>query len=118
MTLADDIGADYRRAFDEVGEVVFVRRYTGAGANRPFFDTAAKGRVTGYEPHELIGTIQQGDRKIILLAEDLIDAQFALPVTPNDRVVMRGKELDIIAADDSTRRVAGVLIAYELQVRG
>jgi len=118
MTLADEIRADYRRAFDEVGEVVYIRRYTGAGANPPFFDTAAKGRVTGYEPHELIGTIQQGDRKIVLLADDLIDAQFALPVTTNDRVVVRGEAMAIMAADDSTRRVAGVLVAYELQVRG
>ena len=33
-------------------------------------------------------------------------------------LVVRGKELNIEAADDNTRRVQGVLIAYELQVRG
>lgn len=103
---------------NEAGETITIRRYTGAGPNRPFFEASVMARVVGYEPHELIGTIQQGDRKLIVLAEDLIDAQFALPVTTNDKAVVRGKELQIMAADDSTRRVGADLIAYELQARG
>ena len=74
--------------------------------------------MTGYAPHELVGNILQGDRRIILFADDLLGKGFALPVTTNDKVVVRGKELAIVAVDDSTRRVNDVLIAYELQVRG
>lgn len=99
-------------------DVVFVRRYTGAGPARPFFDTQMRARITGYEPHELIGAIQQGDRKCVGYAPDLVDAGFALPVTSNDKLVVRGRELAIIAADDSTRRDEGELIALQLQIRG
>lgn len=103
---------------NERGETVVHRRYTGAGPNRPKFDVEVMAVVVGYDEKEFVGSIQQGDRKIILLAEDLIEAQIALPITSSDRIVVRGKELTIIAPDDSTRRVQGVLIAYELQVRG
>jgi hypothetical protein len=41
-----------------------------------------------------------------------------LPITSTDKIVLRGKELQIIAVDDSTRRVKGVLIALEIQARG
>jgi hypothetical protein len=114
----DQIQADYRRAMDEAGEVVTFRRYTGAGANRPRFDADVRARVMDYTPDELVGTIVQGDRKLIVLAEDLITAQVPLDLRKGDKIVVRGKELNIEAVDDNTRRVQGVLIAYELQVRG
>ena len=100
-------------------DLVTVRRYTGSGSVRPKFDVEdCRARVVGYAPHELIGNILQGDRRIILVADDLLGKGFSLPLTTNDKIVVRGKELAIIAVDDSTRRVNAVLIAYELQVRG
>ncbi|MBX3579916.1 MAG: hypothetical protein KF723_22160 [Rhizobiaceae bacterium] len=114
----DYLRSVYRRMLNERGETVVHRRYTGAGPNRPRFDVEVMAVVVGYDEKDFVGAIQQGDRKIILLAEDLIDAQVALPITSNDRIVVRGKELSIIAPDDSTRRVKGELIAYELQCRG
>jgi hypothetical protein len=107
----------YRRRIG-AGETVLIRRYTGAGPNAPRIDAAVRARVTGFEPQELVGAIQQGDRKVIFLADDLNAAQFAQPVTERDKVVVRGKELAVKAADNSTRRVAGELIAYELTVQG
>lgn len=99
-------------------EIVFVRRYTGTGPSRPFFDVQARARVMNYEAEQLIGTIQQGDRKAIVFVPDLVDAGFALPVTSNDKLVVRGRELAIMAVDDNTRRDEGELVALELQVRG
>lgn len=113
----DQIAADYRRAMDAVGEVVTFRRFTGSGSARPRFDADVRARVMDYTPDELVGTIVQGDRKLILLAEDLIAAQVP-PPRKGDKIVVRGKELNIEAVDDNTRRVQGVLIAYEMQVRG
>lgn len=107
----------YRRRIG-VGETILIRRYTGSGTNRPRFDAEVRARVIDFAPSELIGTVQQGDRKAIMLAEDLYTAQFALPITSNDKAVVRGRELAIIAPDDSTRRLGGELIAYELQLRG
>lgn len=114
----DQIKIGYRSAMDVAGETVVFRRYTGAGANRPRFDTDVRARVVDYMPDELVGTIQQGDRKLIVLADDLIGAQVPLDLRKGDKIVVRGKELNIEAVDDNTRRVQGVLIAYELQVRG
>lgn len=114
----DAAKAMYRRRIG-VGKTILVRRYTGAGPNRPKYDVPVRARVMGYMPHQLIGGIQQGDRKVILLAEDLDAAGFAGPITTNDRIVVdNDPEMKIIAPDKATRECQGVLIAYELQVRG
>lgn len=115
---AEAIRAAYRRAIDAVGETVTIRRYTGAGANRPYFDVAVRARVVGYAPQEMVGTIQEGDRKVILLAEDLIAAQAPLDLRKGDKIFVRGKEMDIHMADDSTRRVEGEIVAFEIRARG
>lgn len=115
---AEAIKASYRRMLALVGEPVAIRRYTGAGPNRPRFDVVALARVTDYAPDELVGSIQQGDRKVILLVEDLVTAQFPLPLAKGDKVVIRGRETNIEAPDDNSRRVGNTLVAYELRVRG
>ena len=125
MVNVDRILASYRRMLDEVGEDVIVRRYTGSGTDRPKIDVTCSGRVVGYSPDELTGVIQQGDRHIILLAADVTapttdspPQSLTLPIKSSDKIVVRGRELQIISADDSTRRVDGVLIAIEIQARG
>jgi hypothetical protein len=117
---AEAIKASYRRALDAAGETVAIRRYAAdvAGPHRPWFEVEVSARVTGYGPDELIGGIVQGDRKLIVLADDLIARQFPLPLRKGDKAIIRGRECNIEAPDDNTRRVQGVLIAYELQVRG
>lgn len=110
-----EVTASYRQSLDTL---VTIRRYSGAGINRPRFDAAVQARVTGYAPAELVDGIQQGDRKVIVLADDLLRAQFSLPLKRGDKVVLRGAELNIEAADDSTRRVGGELIAIEIRARG
>lgn len=112
---AEETTAAFR---EDLRETVYVRRFTGVGPSRPFFDTQSRARVIGYKPEEFVGTIQQGDRKAIVFVPDLVDAGFALPVTSNDKLVVRGKELAIIGVDDNTRREDAQLIALELQVRG
>lgn len=70
-------------------------------------------RVAGAKPEELVGDMDQAERKIILLAE-------GVPIEPkkSDILIVRGKPLSIETIDDSTRRVAGVLIAYEIMASG
>lgn len=113
----DEARDSYRRAMDVAGETILIRRYAGAGANRPRFDAPVRARVMDYVPHELIGSIVQGDRKLIVLAEDMVAAQIPLDLRAgtNDKVVVRGRELTIKAVDDSTRRIRGELIAFEIQ---
>jgi hypothetical protein len=117
MTPAE-VRQSYRENMDAVGETIVIRRYTGTGVGRVPADTDVRARVTGYDERELVGTIQQGDRKIIVLVEDLTNSGFAVPVTPNDKVVLRGTMISIVTVDDSTRRIQGELVAYEIQARG
>ena len=59
-----------------------------------------RSRVRGYGPAELVGTIQQGDRNIVGLAEDLTNGGFLMPVQATDKALVRGRELAIMAVDD------------------
>ena len=105
----------HRMLIGQVGETVYIRRYSGIGQDRTFVDTPTVARVTGYMPKELVGPIVQGDRKIIALVDSLAAI---LPVLTSDRVVVRDRVLAIKAVDDNTRRIGGVLIALVIQVAG
>lgn len=113
----DEVRADYREAMAEVGEIMMIRRYYGV-TSQTVFNAEVRGRVWDSEPKALADDIVEGTRRALILAEDLIAAQVPLDLRNGDKLVVRGKALNIEAADDSTHRVAGVLIAYELRVRG
>lgn len=115
MTSPAMVQASYRRELTQHGRTVQIRRYSGAGLSRTFVDTPCRARVRGYSPAELVNTIQQGDRNVIALAEDLAAI---MPITPTDKVVLDGVELAILGIDDATRAVGGTLVALELQCRG
>ncbi len=117
--------AAYRRQISAHGERVTLRRESLDPAPEA---TGLRARVTGFTPEELASGIDQGARKIILLAEDLGAAIAAgdWPAPPagtgailkDDTLVVRGVPVNVDRVDDSTRRVAGELIAYELTVIG
>ncbi len=110
---ASEIKAAYAR---ELKETIGVRRYTGSGAARPRFDVYVRGKATPYSVTELIGTVTQGDQKVLLFVQDIITGQMALPITINDKVVVKGKELSIV--NPAERKAPdGTIIAYELQCR-
>lgn len=114
----DSIKATYRRMMNERGETVVHRRFTGAGPNRPRFDADVMGVEWGYEPRDYVGSIVQGESRFILLVEDLVEAQIALPVTTNDKLVVKGRELSITGVDTGTRGSSGETYAYVLRVKG
>jgi len=101
----------------ELGETITVRRYTGGGTNRPRFDAQCRGKAWGYSATELVGSIQQGDTRVLVLVQDLIDAQFALPLTPADKLVVKGREIAVVSP--SARKAPdGTLVVYDIQARG
>lgn len=114
---AAGIKSQYRRTIARQGEAVVFRRFTGSGPNRPELNVEIRGRVTGYEPKDMIAGIQQGDRKVLVLAEDLILKNIR-SVTNSDFLVVRGRQCAIFSIDDSTHRIGADLVAYELGVRG
>lgn len=112
---ADLVSAN-RFLFGEFGETVKIRRFSGSGTSRTHADTSLSAIVTEYEPKELVGSIQQGDRKVGILANDALIS--LLPVTLEDGCVVRGKKLSIISIDDNTNRDGDTLLTLDLQVRG
>jgi len=104
--------AGYRRALNARGEAVIVRRINGDAASTATFDATVIAIVMDYQPKPGVGTdrpegeITIGARNIIVLNDDLQNRNFPLPITKNDKVVVRGEELNIISVDPSKRGVA------------
>ncbi len=108
---------DYREMISDVGETITLRRNMPSG---PPIEAQALARVTGYQPKDLVGGIKQGDRRLIVLAEDVENTGFPVPfkTSGTDKAVVRDRVLNIGVVDDSTRRVGGVLIAYDITATG
>lgn len=112
------IAANYRRGLAEVGETVTVRRYVVSAGSRTVQEALVLARPLSGTMHDVIRA-QQTDSKLILLADDLTAANtITLPLVHGDRIVLRGKVLNIQDVDDNTIRVGGTLIAIVVTVRG
>lgn len=111
------VRASYRRARAAEGETITLRRYSGSGNARVPSDypmIAVRVYAEG-TPADLVDGLQQRDRVVIVMAEDVEGAGFPTPIRETaDKIVTRdGRELTIKKCDDDTRRVQGVLVAYE-----
>jgi hypothetical protein len=116
MTPAEAL--EQHRAFiGEIGETINIRRFTGgSGSTRTKADTPTTARVINLGPASSEGTVTQYRYKIIALVDTL---SAILPVTTADRVVLDdGTVLDIKDPGDRKRRLAGVLIALEMECEG
>src|SRR5579871_3234609 len=109
----------YRRALAAAGETVTIRR---PGA--PNTDVSVLARLTGFSAEQLVGNVEEGERRAIVLAADLAASAFPLPIRANrDQLLWTGPDgvthaSLITAIDDDSRRVAGVTIAYDLTLAG
>lgn len=107
MTLADVV----RRQIARYGRPLLLRR-----VGPPEVSVTLLGKVYSYSPAELIGGLQQGDRKIVLAPSDLQAAGFPGAPAKGDRVVMDGKTMVVQGCEP---RHAGPEIArYDIWVRG
>jgi hypothetical protein len=104
--------AMYRRQIDASGEDIILRRKGVA-------DVTVRAKATDAGASDIVGSAQQASRMFIVLAEDVERAGFSPPFQARlDSVVYAGRVLAITRADDTKRRVAGVVIAYELHCAG
>jgi hypothetical protein len=107
--------AGYRRAIRARGEPVIVRRITGTDAAATVSNANVHAIVMDYKPLSPVmnvtpeGAVTLGARTVIVLEHDLYEAGFNLPVTKNDKIVVRGEELNIKSVDPNTRNVAGAV---------
>jgi hypothetical protein len=102
-------------AINRVGETVILRRLSGTTVQIPL-DVTLKAVVRGYGPDELVGGIQQGDKKVILSQVDMENDQWCWPVKVQDRVVIEGRSTVVQAVDK--RKIGEDAAMYVLQVRG
>lgn len=85
----------------------------------PDITASVRAKVSGYLPSDLVGDIQQGVRAFIVPAADVEQSGFPVPfVAKRDSIRWNGRDMVIDSVDDGTRRLAGVLLAYELKVVG
>jgi hypothetical protein len=95
------------------GETVTLRR-----PGTPDVDATPKAKVRGYQPHELVNGIVQGDRQVIIGATTL--AAFGWPAPPSkaagDRVLIDGKPTAVQGVE--TRKIGEDAAMYVIQVRG
>jgi hypothetical protein len=85
---------------------------------RGYSDNGAAAAATGYGSNKL-GGITEGERQILVMADELAAAGFPLPLQKNDQViVIETGELMTVTKPDSTKRaVAGCIEAYAVGVQ-
>ena len=105
----------WKSRMSENGESVKLRR---PSSTTPVTSQSIRAKFRELSPEELVGGVDQRSRRVLLLAEDVEGSGFPSPLRRNDKVLARGKTMNIEDIDDDTIRVAGVLIAYDLRVIG
>lgn len=96
------------------GRAATLRRRVGTTSS--FTDVTVAAVTANYQPQELIGTIQQGDRKAVVSNSEIETAGWSGPPRKGDLLVIDGQSTTIqtsVPMYDQTR-----VIAHILQVRG
>ena len=110
----------YRRTLAAIGQPVTVIRNVGVAPNVTQISAVVQAIVQGYQPDgtsarrtdysdSRMGAITQGDRHIVVLADDLARANFPLPLAKNDKVLVAGELLNVTAVDPNTRYAVGAI---------
>jgi hypothetical protein len=117
--------AHYRSFLARIGEDILVRRWSGVGSGRTKVQAQIRARVSGYAPSQIIGAAVQGDIDVIALndpdaavPEGMVPLSELLPLSVDDKLVIRGEEKSIKGVNDNTRRISGVLIALDIHAKG
>ena len=93
------------------GRTMTLRRRVGTST--AFTEVSVTGYATAYRPEQLTGLVKQGDQKIII-GPDL--GAITAPIKAPDMVLMDGRSYAVQGA--TPRMVAGVVVGYEIWVRG
>lgn len=113
-----DLGAlaGYRRALARTGQSVTFQRVTGQAPNATVVNYQVNAIFRAYQPTTAIGgavvrsaEITQGLREFIVLASDLSEAGFPLPILNNDKIVVGPEKFNITEVDPYTRLIAGAI---------
>lgn len=109
--IKNSAAAFYTRMFATISTSGVIYKNNGTG-----FDlyTGLRCILRGYAPHELIGDILVGDTRCLLDPHSIT----VMPVAHKDRIEVGAKTYAIENVDINTRQIGGLLLAYELRIRG
>lgn len=114
---AEAVAAATADAIDQVGQAIMLRRVTAIPGNKTIpFDVVLVGCVRGYQPHELTGTIAQGDREVTISDREIVRRKWPGPPVRNDEVLIDGKVARIEAVN--TQNLGSTIVRHTMQVRG
>ncbi|GJE14012.1 hypothetical protein [Methylobacterium longum] len=105
----------YAAEFDRRGDMVTLQRKLDAGA---YARADVRAIVKGFQPNELVGDLDQGDRQVWILAADAVAAGWPVPPVKGDKIKVRGNALVVQSVDADSHREGGVLNAYYIIARG
>jgi hypothetical protein len=80
--------------------------------------TNVQGRVMKYTKPRAENDNTQGWQEAVVLAQDLIDKGFPVPMKTGDLILVQGRTLKVDGVDQNTRKVGQTLIAYQCICRG
>jgi hypothetical protein len=108
--------AAYRRALERAGKLVTFRRVSGSAPHTATFDAKVRAVLPQFGDTAPIGAfakegeLTRNDRHIVVLARDLADKFFPLPLKKNDKVSIDGTQwLNIKSVDSGKRQFAGAI---------
>lgn len=105
--------AAVQRAIARTGQPLTLRRIATGVAP---VAVAVTGVVRGYAPHELVGGIVQGDRRVVISNAEIAAASWPGPPRKGDQVVDGTQVLTIQAVNTVTRGSA--IAKHEITARG
>lgn len=106
-----DLVAD---AIDKIGtDDIILRRLAPRGLR---FDCHMRAVVRGFAPDELVGGIQQGDRKVIISNRNIEARQWPGPPRRGDQVLIGDHTATV--QDVDTTEIGSVIVKHEMLVRG
>ena len=105
-----DISDDIRQN----GTMVLLRRPSPQGLH---FDLPVMAMVRAYQPAELVGGIEQGDRRVVISNAEIASRQWPGPPKRGDEIIISDRTTTL-RVDATTLRVGGFVVKHVMQVRG
>ena len=100
---------------NRAGQTVTLRRVAGT-TSQTFTDVAAKASVRGYQPHDLVGPVQQGDREVTIGTGEMLAAGWPTPPKRNDKAIIDGVTTNVEATE--ARHFREEIAFFVLRCRG
>lgn len=84
--------------------------------NGSLVKVAVRAALAGYEPHQLVGNVKQGDRKVVISNTEIANANWPGPPRSGDQIVIDGRAWAVQGCDPIS--LGGEYVRHNIQIRG